>query len=195
MTNGHGVEKEMATHSSVLAWRIPWTEEPGGLWSKGSQRVGHNCCDAHSGHGIPINSAHEEGSSCGYYCYARSKLSVERRRHGEHGVQGQGVDLEHWGGGKTPGPWRGRGALQTERGRGQSLQVCPGWFCVSVTRFPGVRPHCSKCCLDQSSGTPWMLVRNADSQAPPLAAGISTYVLFVLFIYFWLCCACRILVP
>ena len=36
------LEKEMATHSSTLAWRIPWTEEPGGLQSMGSQRVGHN---------------------------------------------------------------------------------------------------------------------------------------------------------
>ena len=35
------LEKEMATHSSILAWRIPWTEEPGGLQSMGSQRVGH----------------------------------------------------------------------------------------------------------------------------------------------------------
>ena len=35
-------EKGMATHSSILAWRIPWTEEPGGLQSMGSQRVGHN---------------------------------------------------------------------------------------------------------------------------------------------------------
>ena len=34
--------KEMATHSSVLAWRIPWTEDPGGLQSMGSQRVGHD---------------------------------------------------------------------------------------------------------------------------------------------------------
>ena len=34
------LEKEMATHSSILAWRIPWTEEPGGL--PGSQRVGHD---------------------------------------------------------------------------------------------------------------------------------------------------------
>ena len=32
------LEEEMATHSSILAWRIPWTEEPGGLWSMGSQR-------------------------------------------------------------------------------------------------------------------------------------------------------------
>ena len=36
------LEKEMATHSSILAWRIPWTEEPGGLQSMGSQRVSHD---------------------------------------------------------------------------------------------------------------------------------------------------------
>ena len=36
------LEKEMAIHSSTLAWRIPWMEEPGGLQSMGSQRVGHN---------------------------------------------------------------------------------------------------------------------------------------------------------
>ena len=36
------LEKEMATHSSILAWRIPWTEEPDGLQSMGSQRVGHD---------------------------------------------------------------------------------------------------------------------------------------------------------
>ena len=35
------LEEEMATHSSILAWRIPWKEEPGGLWPMGSQRVGH----------------------------------------------------------------------------------------------------------------------------------------------------------
>ena len=35
------LEKGMATHSSILAWKIPWTEEPGGLRSVGSQRVGH----------------------------------------------------------------------------------------------------------------------------------------------------------
>ena len=34
------LEKEMATHSSILAWKIPWTEEPGGLQSMGLQRVG-----------------------------------------------------------------------------------------------------------------------------------------------------------
>ena len=37
------LEKEMATHSSTFAWKIPWTEEPGRLQSMGSQRVGHDC--------------------------------------------------------------------------------------------------------------------------------------------------------
>ena len=36
------LEEGMATHSSILAWRIPWTEEPGRLQSMGSQRVGHD---------------------------------------------------------------------------------------------------------------------------------------------------------
>ena len=36
------LKKELATHSSILAWRMPWTEDPGGLQSMGSQAVGHN---------------------------------------------------------------------------------------------------------------------------------------------------------
>ena len=38
----HALKKETATHSSTLAWKIPWTEEPGGLQSMGSLRVGHD---------------------------------------------------------------------------------------------------------------------------------------------------------
>ena len=41
------LEKEMATHSNILAWKIPWMEEPGGLQSKGSQRVGHDLATEH----------------------------------------------------------------------------------------------------------------------------------------------------
>ena len=41
----HALEKEMATHSSIFAWRIPGTEEPGGLQSMRSHRVGHDCSD------------------------------------------------------------------------------------------------------------------------------------------------------
>ena len=42
LDGGDPLEKEMATHSSTRAWKIPWTEEPGGLQSMGSQRVGHD---------------------------------------------------------------------------------------------------------------------------------------------------------
>ena len=42
---GRSPEKVMATHSSILAWRIPWTEEPGGLQSTGSYRVTHDYKD------------------------------------------------------------------------------------------------------------------------------------------------------
>ena len=41
----HALEKEMATHSSVLAWRIPGMGEPGGVLSMGYHRVGHDCSD------------------------------------------------------------------------------------------------------------------------------------------------------
>ena len=53
------VEKEMATHSNVLAWRIPGTEEPGGLPSMGSHRVGHNWSD--------LAAAAAAWSSCAFW--------------------------------------------------------------------------------------------------------------------------------
>ena len=46
------LEKEMATHSSILVWRIPWTQEPGGLQSIGSQRVGQDWSDLARTHAI-----------------------------------------------------------------------------------------------------------------------------------------------
>ena len=42
------LEKEMATHSSLLAWKIPWTEEPGRLQAIGSQRTGHDLAHTHT---------------------------------------------------------------------------------------------------------------------------------------------------
>ena len=42
------VEEEMATPSSILAWKMPWTEEPGGLWSIGSHRVGQTEVTEHT---------------------------------------------------------------------------------------------------------------------------------------------------
>src|SRR5574337_502215 len=50
----HALEKEMATHSSVLAWRIPGMGEPGGLPSMGSHRVGHDCRTATSGNSFAL---------------------------------------------------------------------------------------------------------------------------------------------
>ena len=40
--SGRPLEKGMAAHSRILAWKIPWMEEPGRLWSMGSQRIGHD---------------------------------------------------------------------------------------------------------------------------------------------------------
>ena len=59
----------MATHSSILAWRIPWTEEPGGLWSMGSQRVRHDFVIKQQQYpysGI-LFSNKKEGSTDSYY--------------------------------------------------------------------------------------------------------------------------------
>ena len=49
--------KEMATHSSILAWGIPWTKEPGGLLSMGSHRVGHNWSDLACMHALETEMA------------------------------------------------------------------------------------------------------------------------------------------
>ena len=50
------LENEMATHSSILSWRIPWTEEPGRLQSMGLQRAGHNWSDLTCMHAVPVGS-------------------------------------------------------------------------------------------------------------------------------------------
>ena len=52
------LEDSMATHSSIIAWRIPWTEEPVGLWSIGWQRVGHGWSDL---------ADHTRGSLCDFW--------------------------------------------------------------------------------------------------------------------------------
>ena len=55
--SGSSYEKEMTTNSIILAWRIPWTEEPGRLQSMGSQRVGHGWTTKHKiGVGTPVSS-------------------------------------------------------------------------------------------------------------------------------------------
>ena len=60
------LEKEMATHSSIPVWRIPWTEKPGGLQSMGSQRVGHDWSD--SMHADAAAAAAKSIQSCPTLC-------------------------------------------------------------------------------------------------------------------------------
>ena len=63
------LEEGMATHSSILAWRIPWTEETGGLWFIASQRVRHDWSDLAHRH------AHPQERSWSRYC--RNKLQTQ----------------------------------------------------------------------------------------------------------------------
>ena len=60
----------MASHSSTLAWKIPWTEEPGGLPSMGSHRIGHNWSD------LAVAAAAAAASPCGSHCFLSSTKDV-----------------------------------------------------------------------------------------------------------------------
>ena len=61
------LEEDLATHSSVLAWRIPWTGEPGGLQSMGSQRVRHNGSDLACAHAWN-RKKHQQYNPCVHAC-------------------------------------------------------------------------------------------------------------------------------
>ena len=75
----HSLEKEMATHSSVLAWRIPGTGEPGGLPSVGSHRVGHDRSDLAA------------VAAADVYLQNRNRLTNIENKHGcQWGKQGKG---------------------------------------------------------------------------------------------------------
>ena len=56
------LEEEMATLSSILAWRVPWTEEPGGLQSIGLHRVGHDGNDLAQAQRLPVAGAWRGGA-------------------------------------------------------------------------------------------------------------------------------------
>ena len=64
------LEEVMATHSGILAWRIPWTEEPGGLQSTGSQRVGHAWATQ------PKTAQHQEAEGKCYFLIAKLCLTL-----------------------------------------------------------------------------------------------------------------------
>ena len=78
------LEKETAIHSSILAWRIPWTEEPGRLQSTGSQRVGHDWATSLSG-----NSGGQRSLAC---CSSRGGKESDMTRYlsnNNRGLQGR----------------------------------------------------------------------------------------------------------
>ena len=96
------LEKEMATHSSTLAWRIPWMEEPGGLQSMGLQRVGHtterlhcpcplSCCDLACMHACCGTSGKE--STC--QCRRRKRLGFDPGLERSPG-EGNGNPLDYF---------------------------------------------------------------------------------------------------
>ena len=70
----HALEKEMATHSSVLAWRIPGTAEPGGLPSTGSHRVGHNWSDLAAA--VREREKASQNSICPMVSYVKAKTTT-----------------------------------------------------------------------------------------------------------------------
>ena len=98
----HALEKEMATHSSVLAWRIPGTGEPGGLLSMGSHRVGHDWSDLAAQRGVKAEDM-GKGSIPGRphsillcYTYAQRKgISLFWRQRHQEGFQETGLAKFH----------------------------------------------------------------------------------------------------
>ena len=84
----------MATHSSFIAWRIPWTEEPGRLQSTGSQRVGHDWATSPSPY-LTISTILYQGSPCNVITYltpgkgmATTPVSLSRKSHGQKSLAG-----------------------------------------------------------------------------------------------------------
>ena len=79
------LEKEMTTHSNILAWKIPWTEEPGRLQSTGSQTVGHDWAtsllhftsrDLDYENSLGLNAKHVESSSCSSYIEGKRWMGI-----------------------------------------------------------------------------------------------------------------------
>ena len=107
-TQFHALEKEMATHSSVLTWRIPGTGEPGGLQSMGSHRVGHDWSDS-------VAAAAAVSPKCSQIFFKQmmmlGKIEGGRRR----GDRGEMVGWHHKISGceseQTPGDGEGQGSL------------------------------------------------------------------------------------
>ena len=91
----HAFEKELATHSSVLAWRIPGTAEPGGLPSVGSHRVGHDWSSSSSKPWVSYMSY--SGGSNGHTFYIKLTLIYLLPKQNKFGVKGNRFEsMPHW---------------------------------------------------------------------------------------------------
>ena len=84
------LEKEMATHSSILAWRIPWTREPGGLQSTGSQRVGHDWATSFS-----VSDQSRIVSPCLFNLYAEYIMWNVRLDESQAGIKIAGRSIDN----------------------------------------------------------------------------------------------------
>ena len=91
----HVLEKEMATHLSVLAWRIPGTGEPGGLPSMGSHRVGHDWSDLAAAAAFPFGDAFEMMSTWGKGLFSMCGPEIPHYLRESQGIQ-KGPEDHAW---------------------------------------------------------------------------------------------------
>ena len=87
------LEKGMATNSSILAWRIPWTKEPGRLQSMGSQRVGHDWVTKSTSRGLHREMLHQVVERIGWNLRWKERPKI--RSHCTGGVKAI-IDESHW---------------------------------------------------------------------------------------------------
>ena len=121
------LEKEMATHSSILAWRIPWTEEHGGLQSTGSQRVGHDWVTLITYRWCE-QPTHWEKTWCWEGLKAKGKRAAENEGVGWH-HRLNGHEL-----GQTPGDSEEQGGLVCCSSWGRRVWLDSNWTTMDERR-------------------------------------------------------------
>ena len=117
------LEKEMATHSSILAWRIPWTEEPGGLQSVGSQRVGHAWA-TNTFTLLVLNFYIALFRSWLFFLFSFKAERKKQLRQEVGGVPSRNVFPFPWSPGKTKRPQEGEGCQSTFDGEFRKPNKC-----------------------------------------------------------------------
>ena len=97
--------RKMTTHSRILAWRIPWTEEPGGLQAKGLQRVEHDWANTHA------------------YCHLKSRVSFSGAQNKQ--IKGEAEKMGA-SGRRGKAKW---GGVPNPKTRSKKRNLTPGWDC------------------------------------------------------------------